>query len=193
MNKTFYIADLHLQHSNVIKFDKRPFNNVEEMDDAIILRFTWMMGLSYPGIKASPSIIKNVMNALISHTPTLFTVHEKRGMTYAKHLATQFDKITELEPGIYHVASKNTMTTYESAKFVAKALGASDEHKVCKTYRRIDKSRKRCCPHTQSHRVQIVHLLIFPCQFQHKIPHQINAAQEFRNPQQHIQDGHNSR
>ena len=67
------------------------------------------------------------MNALISHTPTLFTVNEKRGMTYAKHLATQFDKITELEPGIYHVASKNTMTTYESAKYVAKALGASDE------------------------------------------------------------------
>ena len=99
----------------------------KQLDDAIILRFTWMMGLSYPGIKASPSIIKNVMNALISHTPTLFTVNEKRGMTYAKHLATQFDKITELEPGIYHVASKNTMTTYESAKFVAKALGASDE------------------------------------------------------------------
>lgn len=36
MNKTFYIADLHLQHSNVIKFDKRPFTNVEEMDDALI-------------------------------------------------------------------------------------------------------------------------------------------------------------
>ena len=99
----------------------------KQLNDAIILRFTWMMGLSYPGIKASPSIIKNVMNALISHTPTLFTVNEKRGMTYAKHLATQFDKITELEPGIYHVASKNTMTTYESAKYVAKALGASDE------------------------------------------------------------------
>lgn len=82
------------------------------------------MGLSYPGIKASPSIIKNVMNALINHTPTLFTVNEKRGMTYAKHLATQFDKITELEPGIYHVASKNTMTTYESAKYIAKALGS---------------------------------------------------------------------
>ena len=39
----------------------------KQLDDAIILRFTWMMGLSYPGIKASPSIIKNVMNALISH------------------------------------------------------------------------------------------------------------------------------
>lgn len=36
MNRIFYIADLHLQHSNVIKFDKRPFTNVEEMDDALI-------------------------------------------------------------------------------------------------------------------------------------------------------------
>ena len=36
MNKIFYIADLHLQHSNIIKFDKRPFTTVEEMDDALI-------------------------------------------------------------------------------------------------------------------------------------------------------------
>lgn len=36
MNKIFYIADLHLQHSNVIKFDNRPFANVEEMDNTLI-------------------------------------------------------------------------------------------------------------------------------------------------------------
>ena len=99
----------------------------EQLEDAIILRFTWMMGLSYPGVKASPSLIKNVMHALITHTPTLFTVNEKRGMTYAKHLAKQFDKITALPSGIYHVASTNEKTTYESAKYVAQCLGCSNE------------------------------------------------------------------
>lgn len=31
-----YISDLHLGHSNVINFDKRPFNNVNEMNNKLI-------------------------------------------------------------------------------------------------------------------------------------------------------------
>ena len=99
----------------------------EQLTDYIILRYSWMMGLSFEGIKASPSILKNVMNALITGVPTLFTVNEKRGMTYAKYLAKQFDKIIELPTDTYHVSCTNDMTTYEAAKYVAKKLGASDE------------------------------------------------------------------
>lgn len=36
MGKIFYIADYHLFHENVIKFDKRPFNTVLEMNETII-------------------------------------------------------------------------------------------------------------------------------------------------------------
>ena len=32
----FYISDLHLGHANVIKFDNRPFKNLEEMHNTII-------------------------------------------------------------------------------------------------------------------------------------------------------------
>lgn len=32
----YYISDLHIGHANVIKFDNRPFTNVDEMNDAII-------------------------------------------------------------------------------------------------------------------------------------------------------------
>lgn len=95
--------------------------------DTVILRYSWMLGLSMPGIKASPNIIANVMNALLHQQPTLFTVNEKRCMTYARHLAEQFTAITELPAGTYHVASYNDKSTYESAKFVAKALGATPE------------------------------------------------------------------
>lgn len=36
MSKIFYISDLHLMHQNVIRFDNRPFETVEEMDKALI-------------------------------------------------------------------------------------------------------------------------------------------------------------
>ena len=32
----FYIADLHLGHYNILKYDKRPFTSVKEMDQTII-------------------------------------------------------------------------------------------------------------------------------------------------------------
>ena len=67
------------------------------------------------------------MHALLTQTPTKFTCNEKRCMTYAKHLADQFEQITQLEPDTYHVAAQNTMTTYEAAVYVAQQLGATPE------------------------------------------------------------------
>lgn len=32
----YYISDLHFGHKNVIRFDKRPFNSVEEMENTLI-------------------------------------------------------------------------------------------------------------------------------------------------------------
>lgn len=35
----YYISDLHLGHSNVIRFDNRPFENIDEMETEIIRRW----------------------------------------------------------------------------------------------------------------------------------------------------------
>lgn len=98
-----------------------------QLNDYVILRYSWQMGLSFDGIKASPNLIKNVMNALMTQTPTLFTVNEKRGLTYAKHIATQFDRIIELPTGIYHCASSNEFNTYQAAKYIARTLKVKEE------------------------------------------------------------------
>ena len=37
--KTYFISDLHLGHANCIRFDKRPWETVEEMDMEIIRRW----------------------------------------------------------------------------------------------------------------------------------------------------------
>lgn len=36
MSKNFYIADTHFGHANVIRFDDRPFQTIEEHDETII-------------------------------------------------------------------------------------------------------------------------------------------------------------
>ncbi|MBM7711178.1 SDR family oxidoreductase [Enterococcus xiangfangensis] len=99
---------------------------LENEIDAVTLRLSWMMGLSYPGIKSSPNIIKKVMDALFYQKPTKFTVNEVRGMTYANNLAEQFDKIVNLPNGIYHFSSQNNRSTYESAKYLASVLGFNE-------------------------------------------------------------------
>ncbi|MDD6466724.1 MAG: sugar nucleotide-binding protein [Erysipelotrichaceae bacterium] len=97
------------------------------LDNYITLRFSWMMGMSRPGVRVSPNIINNVMKAMFYQEPTKFTVNEIRGMTYAKHLAENFAKILELPSGIYNFSNVNMHNTYESAKIIAKKLGFDDE------------------------------------------------------------------
>lgn len=99
----------------------------KHVEDYVILRLSWMMGMAQPGIKPSPNIIKNTMTAIYQEKASLFTVNEVRGMTYARNLADQFVQITNLPSGVYHFSNVNTRNTYESAKFIARKLGISEE------------------------------------------------------------------
>jgi len=42
----FFTSDLHLNHSNVIKYENRPFDNVEQMNNDIIINWNNNVGTS---------------------------------------------------------------------------------------------------------------------------------------------------
>ncbi|WP_346674423.1 SDR family oxidoreductase [Enorma phocaeensis] len=94
----------------------------QNMEDYLVLRFSWMFGMPMPHVKPSPGIMGNVIKALRTDTPALFTANEKRCMTYAQHLADQFAAISELPSGVYHFASQNELSTYEAAKLIGSKL-----------------------------------------------------------------------
>ncbi len=96
-------------------------------DDYIVLRFSWLMGLAMPRIKPSANLITNTLQAMSSKTPTLFTVNELRGLTYAQHIADGFDIILGMPAGVYHLSSDNQRNTYEAAKYIAQAFGYEKE------------------------------------------------------------------
>ena len=95
----------------------------ENVEDYLILRFSWMFGLAMPGVRPSPNILTNVMRVLRTGEPAGFRVHERRNMTYAQRFAGQLPQILELPSGAYHFASQNGRTTYETARLVAERLG----------------------------------------------------------------------
>jgi dTDP-4-dehydrorhamnose reductase len=86
-----------------------------------------MFGMALPGVKPSPGIVGNVLHALRTNTPAKFTCNERRCMTYAQRLASQFAKVCSLPSGLYHFASSNDLTTFESARLVAMRFGASED------------------------------------------------------------------
>lgn len=99
---------------------------MSQANDYVLLRLSWMFGLSYPGVKAGPNILGQVHSAILKNRPQEFTVNEKRGLTYMGALAKQFSKLAHLPKGIYQFTSTNTLSTYDSAVYIAKQLGASN-------------------------------------------------------------------
>lgn len=51
--KIFFTSDLHFGHENVLSFDNRPFETVEEMDDELIKRWNDKVGNRVSTLKSA--------------------------------------------------------------------------------------------------------------------------------------------
>lgn len=99
---------------------------LQESDcDFVTLRLSWLMDYARPGLRLSPNIYQFVREALCAQEPRSFSYFEHRCLSWGENIARQFMQISRLERGVYHFASANEFSTFEAARFIARALGAS--------------------------------------------------------------------
>lgn len=93
------------------------------LDEAWILRLTWLFGFPERFGKINPNIVWNVVSAAIKGNRIRVPSNEYRGMTYVYDLLENFIKILEIPYGTYNAGSENDLSTYEVAEIVAEELG----------------------------------------------------------------------
>lgn len=92
------------------------------MDNLVILRLTWLFSLPERCMKINSNIVWNVMKATLSNKSIKLPSREHRGMTYVYDLIENFDKIINLDKGIYNTGSENDLSTYQIGEMVLEKM-----------------------------------------------------------------------
>jgi dTDP-4-dehydrorhamnose reductase len=103
---------------------EREINNL--LEEAWILRLTWLFGFPERLKKVNPNIVWNVFSAALKGKSLRMPVNEFRGMTYVYDLLKNIPGIMETPYGTYHTGSENDLSTYDTAEIVVEALGLSN-------------------------------------------------------------------
>ncbi len=98
---------------------------IKILNDACILRLTWLFSFPERNKKTNANIVSNVVKSIFKNEPLKLPSHEYRGITYVYDLIENFDKILNLPKGIYNTGSENDLSTYEIGKIVLNEMGLS--------------------------------------------------------------------
>jgi dTDP-4-dehydrorhamnose reductase len=93
------------------------------LEEAWILRLTWLFGFHERFKKVNPNIILNVLNSALKGTTLRVPANEYRGMTYIYDLLKNIPDIMEIPYGTYHTGSENNLSTFDTAEVVVEELG----------------------------------------------------------------------
>ena len=105
----YYISDTHFGHENVIRFSKRPFSNVEEMDKRLIALWNSVVGkddliyiLGDFTLSRRMDVIKNLVNQLNGRKILIMGNHDIRKPK--NYIECSFEVATRkpvmVEPGV---------------------------------------------------------------------------------------------
>jgi len=95
---------------------------LELVEEAVVLRITWLFSLPERGKRMKPNIIWNVIKAAMRNETIEFPQDDYRGITYVYDLIEVFDKIIRLPKGIYNAGSENNLGAYDIARNVFSEL-----------------------------------------------------------------------
>lgn len=93
------------------------------LQDAVILRLTWMFSLPERNKKTNSNIVWNTIKAAMKNKRINLPANEYRGITYVHDLIKNFERILDLPCGIYNAGSENNLSTYEIGEIVLKEMG----------------------------------------------------------------------
>ena len=98
MNKVWMTGDNHWNHVNVIKYCNRPFDTVEEMDEALINNWNSVVGkhdtvyhLGDMAFVKKQSDLENIISRLNGHIHWIFGNHDKSHVKKAKGITWRGD------------------------------------------------------------------------------------------------------
>lgn len=93
------------------------------MDNLVMLRLTWLFSIPERRIKINSNIVWNVIKASLKNESIKLPSNEYRGITYVYDLIKNFDKIINLDRGIYNTGSENELSTYQIGEMVLCKMG----------------------------------------------------------------------
>lgn len=99
---------------------------IKIIDNLVILRLTWLFSIPEREIKINSNIVWNVIKATLKNETIKLPSNEYRGITYVYDLIKNFDKIINLDKGIYNAGSENELSTYEIGETVLSNMGIGD-------------------------------------------------------------------
>ena len=100
------------------------------LNDAVILRLTWLFCPPERNLKMNSNIFINVLKALIKNESIKLPCYEFRGITYVYDLIENFNEILNIEGGIYNTGSQNNLSTYETALKILKYMGLENKKEL---------------------------------------------------------------
>lgn len=96
---------------------------LEIAPDAVMLRATWMYDMPMYGAQNRGNFLVNLLEAAAMGREIAFSAEQHRDITYVREAAEMTIRAMQLPGGVYNFGSRNPDTIYETAAFLADALG----------------------------------------------------------------------
>ena len=123
-------ANVYARHK--LEAEKRV---LDILPQAVMLRATWMYDMPQYGQPNRGNFLVNVLRSALRGERQTYSRREFRGITYVRQVAEFMEQAARLPGGVYNYGSENSLSMYDTALALLRALGLEDkaEALLCET------------------------------------------------------------